>query len=296
MSSTGKTRLDRNRRASGQHPQRQEFRVDAAGLAPKASARLRATGLEMHSVLPFTGESQAADRCAGTLGQIADAINLIRQLVAAFWAHPGDRRSPWRWTIPRPRARAGPGNTAEARVRAMPKEGAGLTKTDVADLRGAEGRARMLRPAAGVRARSGGGVSWGRLNAREEAAANDLRLSVHEGDSGMIVIELDGELDLCSAPALTAAVQALQIPSTPPGSLVVLDMSGVSFCDVTGLNAMVRCARMLAGRRARLSLAAPPHPVTKLLSISRLDRYFEVFPSPPAAGGPTVRPARHGAA
>ncbi|MDR0345220.1 MAG: STAS domain-containing protein [Nocardiopsaceae bacterium] len=62
--------------------------------------------------------------------------------------------------------------------------------------------------------------------------------------------------------------------------MVLLDLSGLSFCDVTGLNALVRARRILGERGAWLALAAPPPSLTKLLAVTGLDQLFEVFPQP----------------
>jgi hypothetical protein len=152
MRGSGRPAMDGYERAFCRHPQRREFSADAGHLAQKASAHLLAAGLELHSALPLIGESKTTDRCAGALGNIDEAIKVIRQLaVAAGWA------------IPEPRAGEGPGNAAKARVRATPGRGAGVAKTDVTDPRARGGRARTLQPAVGVRARPGGGVTWGRF-------------------------------------------------------------------------------------------------------------------------------------
>ncbi|MBO0787388.1 MAG: STAS domain-containing protein, partial [Actinobacteria bacterium] len=92
------------------------------------------------------------------------------------------------------------------------------------------------------------------------------------------MVELTGEIDLMTAPELVAFLQAPQVSA--PGSLVLLDLSGLGFCDVTGLNALVRSRRMLGERGAWLCLAAPPPVLMKLLAITGLGPLFEVFPQP----------------
>lgn len=108
---------------------------------------------------------------------------------------------------------------------------------------------------------------------------DQLRLSVRPCGRG-VVVELCGDLDLVTAPQLVAALQSLHIP--PPGLMAVLDLSGVAFCDVSGLNALIRARRALARRGAWLSLAAPPRSLLRLLELTGLGEDFEVFPSLPA--------------
>lgn len=131
----------------------------------------------------------------------------------------------------------------------------------------------------------------------EEPGTDLLRLSTHADGRGAVVVELNGEIDLTTAPKFVAALTMLQIPPRTPGLVVFLDLSGLDFCDVVGLNAMVRSARVLAERGARLALAAPRKPLAKMLKITGLDEFFEVFPSLAAAQiSTTPHPVRRGVA
>ena len=113
---------------------------------------------------------------------------------------------------------------------------------------------------------------------RTEPGTGVLRLRIRAGGRRVVVVEASGEIDLTTAPALETALETLPVPP-PPGPLVVLDLSGLDFCDVVGLNAMVRTARVLARRGARLALVAPPWSFMKLLQAARLDGYFDVLPA-----------------
>lgn len=109
-----------------------------------------------------------------------------------------------------------------------------------------------------------------------EPASGLLRLSARDGGPGVVVVELHGEIDLNTAPTLNAASGTLLVPPSP-GSVLVLDLSGLEFCDVVGLNAILRWARILASRGDRLAVAAPPPSFTKLLRATRLDGYVQVL-------------------
>lgn len=150
----------------------------------------------------------------------------------------------------------------------------------------------------GIGTRRGGkrhGLRHPPVQPTEEPGTDLLRLSTHNDGRGVVVVELSGEMDLTTAPQLVATVQGLQVPPAPRGLLVLLDLSRLDFCDAMGLNAMVRSARVLGERGARLALAAPRRPLAKLLKITGLDQHFEVFPSLPSAEiSPTVRPLRCG--
>lgn len=109
-----------------------------------------------------------------------------------------------------------------------------------------------------------------------EPATGLLRLSARRGGPGVDVVEVDGEIDLTTAPALNVTLGRLLLAPSP-GSVVVLDLSGLEFCDVAGLNAILRWARALARRGARFAVAAPPPSFRKLLRATRLDGYLEIL-------------------
>ena len=80
----------------------------------------------------------------------------------------------------------------------------------------------------------------------------DVRSSHSEGTAR---IELHGELDIGTAPKLDEAVgQALDDGCRE----VVLDLGGTTFMDSTGLNALIRAARAVDARRARMAVLSPP--------------------------------------
>lgn len=104
---------------------------------------------------------------------------------------------------------------------------------------------------------------------------------------GHTVLTVNGELDIATTAALRDRIVGALKATTGP---VIIDLSGVSFCDATGLALLVG-----ARRRARLSgctvvLAGPDRTVSKLLRITGLDRAFTIYPSVAAArlGGASV--------
>ena len=104
---------------------------------------------------------------------------------------------------------------------------------------------------------------------------------------GHTVLTVTGELDIATTAALRDRIVGALKATTGP---VIIDLSGVSFCDATGLALLVG-----AQRRARLSgctvvLAGPGRTVSKLLRITGLNRAFTIYPSVAAArlGGAPV--------
>jgi anti-sigma B factor antagonist len=93
---------------------------------------------------------------------------------------------------------------------------------------------------------------------------------------GVHVLRLDGELVADDDGAFVAAVTDL---FTGPGTRVILDLSGVKFLNSTGLGELVRVAAQANIQECRVALAAAPPFVAGVLQTTRLDRFFESYPS-----------------
>lgn len=65
---------------------------------------------------------------------------------------------------------------------------------------------------------------------------------------------------------------------SPDVRRVVLDLSGVSFLDSSGLGALVAVLK-LAGTRRAFALAGLTDPVAKVLRLTRMDTVFRIFPT-----------------
>lgn len=84
-----------------------------------------------------------------------------------------------------------------------------------------------------------------------------------------------GEIDLYTAPRLQSELTAV-IAGAAPSSRVVVDLSGVEFCDSTGMNVLLSGLRQARERGSELELAAPHPAVRKILSVTGLDAVFTV--------------------
>jgi anti-sigma B factor antagonist len=105
-----------------------------------------------------------------------------------------------------------------------------------------------------------------------------LELSCHTGADGQQVISVTGELDIATAEQAYAYIsEVIDGWQTP----VSVDLSGLTFCDASGLGVLARIARHArqAGRQLRLTSARP-----SLLKIIRITGLDGVFPElrPPA--------------
>ena len=99
-------------------------------------------------------------------------------------------------------------------------------------------------------------------------------------EGGYTVAALTGKLDLAAAPALRERLRRLLRPAA---SRLVIDLSGISDADVSGLTVLVGTghrARLLGGF---LRLAAPTPAVTEALQATGLSRHFDLYPTVMAA-------------
>ncbi|MEV7907849.1 STAS domain-containing protein [Streptomyces anulatus] len=106
----------------------------------------------------------------------------------------------------------------------------------------------------------------------------ELKVSTrsHAGHTVMVIV---GEIDLYTAPGLQAEFTRLLQES--PATHVVIDMSGVEFCDSTGMNVLLSALKRLRERGGTLELAAPRPAVRKILQVTGLDSVFTVHETLP---------------
>ncbi|MFD3727535.1 STAS domain-containing protein [Streptomyces sp. NPDC058671] len=92
------------------------------------------------------------------------------------------------------------------------------------------------------------------------------------GPSGTVVLAVRGELDYETAAPLRAALEEY----TGPDRLVV-DCSGLRFCDSTGLNLLLKARLRMQRGGGRLDLAALRAPVARMLEITGARTVFRVY-------------------
>lgn len=104
-------------------------------------------------------------------------------------------------------------------------------------------------------------------------------ISVEERD-GVTVVAITGDLDMGTAPQLldtgTAEIDAGH-------NRLVLDLSGVTFCDSTGLGVFVRLKKRVDATQGALALAGPTDNVRTILDVTGLAEVIGVHPDSAAA-------------
>ena len=84
-----------------------------------------------------------------------------------------------------------------------------------------------------------------------------FRSDVVQAD-GEVRIELTGELDLATSPALERTLQ--DVTASTGGGRVVVDLRGLSFMDSTGLRVVMRWDGAAPARRASHPSSSPARP------------------------------------
>jgi anti-sigma B factor antagonist len=107
-----------------------------------------------------------------------------------------------------------------------------------------------------------------------------LELSTCTGANGYQVVSVAGELDIATAEQAYSYITEVidgrlkGVTGLTGSAPVTVDLSGVTFCDASGLGALARLARYAraAGRQLRLTSVRPS--VMKIIRITGLDRVF----------------------
>lgn len=100
----------------------------------------------------------------------------------------------------------------------------------------------------------------------------DLNVSTRQQDDH-VVVATTGEIDLHTAPRLQADLAELMQDGSPR---LIVDLSGVEFCDSTGVNVLLAAMRRAHEQGGSLSLVSPQAAVRKVLGITGLDSVFPV--------------------
>lgn len=102
--------------------------------------------------------------------------------------------------------------------------------------------------------------------------AENLVLETHE-HGGVTVVAVTGEVDLFTAPNLKDRIADL---ISGGQSRLAVDLEGVEFMDSTGLGVLIGALKRCKEAGGTLALVAPPEPVLKVLSITGLDKVFQI--------------------
>ncbi|MEU0946845.1 STAS domain-containing protein [Streptomyces canus] len=89
-----------------------------------------------------------------------------------------------------------------------------------------------------------------------------------------LVARISGDMDYVTEPVFDHQFQELIARGDRS---IVLDMSGVSFCDSAGLNVLLGARRQAEARGATLALACVPEPVQRTLEMTGVTQLLRVY-------------------
>ncbi len=107
-------------------------------------------------------------------------------------------------------------------------------------------------------------------------------LEVQEEEwEGFAHLVLRGELDLSTVPKVEETLRRVE-ESHPP--VIVLDLSGLSFLDSTGLRLVVTADQRAREGQRRLAVVRGSDSVQRVFSITRLDEHLDMVDDVSAVG------------
>ncbi|MEU9076072.1 STAS domain-containing protein [Kitasatospora sp. NPDC048538] len=116
-----------------------------------------------------------------------------------------------------------------------------------------------------------------------------LRITTSGTPETALVLHLDGQVDQGEHVLLDAGL-ARAVKERPPR--LVIDLAGLTFCDSTGLNALLRTRLEALATGVELVLASPPPQVKRLLELTGTDGVFTIRDDVPAALTGPITPDR----
>ncbi|HVL50960.1 MAG TPA: STAS domain-containing protein [Actinomycetota bacterium] len=104
-----------------------------------------------------------------------------------------------------------------------------------------------------------------------------IQLSIDSSpEAGWVVVKVDGEVDLSNASGLR---EHLISQVQEANYNIAVDLSGVEFMDSSGLAVLISGLRRTKEHDGSLVLIAPTASVKRVLSITGLDKVFDIYDS-----------------
>jgi anti-sigma B factor antagonist len=122
-------------------------------------------------------------------------------------------------------------------------------------------------------------VGIDRLDGRKEPGVIGIEAKTDFLEDGTIVLSIEGELDLATAPAFEAELLAAVGQGGPR---VIVDLTKCEFLDSTTLTALIRANKQLDGS-GPLALVVPHSHTLRVFEITHLEQTFTIHPSREAA-------------
>lgn len=98
-------------------------------------------------------------------------------------------------------------------------------------------------------------------------------------EGGVWIVELGGEIDLDRAPE----VRAMLLDCIKRGRDVLVDLSGVSYIDSSGIASLVEALQGAGRNGIALGLVSISPMALRVFQLARLDKVFTIYPDLPSA-------------
>jgi anti-sigma B factor antagonist len=97
-----------------------------------------------------------------------------------------------------------------------------------------------------------------------------------ESKDGIVVLELQGEIDMSNSPVLRT--QVLEVFEGTP-AIFVIDMTDIGYMDSSGLGTLVEALKWSNRKKTQLRLVGVSDNVKSVFEISRLTSIFQFYAS-----------------
>jgi anti-sigma B factor antagonist len=102
----------------------------------------------------------------------------------------------------------------------------------------------------------------------------NLAITLQATPAGPCLITASGELDYHTGPRLRACLDDVPLE---PGAALILDLSGITYCDSTGVSVLAHAYQRTETTGAKVALAGAAPAIFRLLSFTGLDRLFPSY-------------------
>lgn len=124
------------------------------------------------------------------------------------------------------------------------------------------------------------------VDRRSASHSAALQVTVHQAGDDVVVVEAAGEVDLSTHHQVEAALlDAL----APPPTILIIDLSNVTFCNVTGINALIDAQQRAEAVNTDLRIVSTHSAVRRLLTVTAVDSYLNLYPNRSSAHETSTR-------
>ncbi|WP_329048421.1 STAS domain-containing protein [Amycolatopsis sp. NBC_01488] len=90
------------------------------------------------------------------------------------------------------------------------------------------------------------------------------------------LLTVRGELDVATASQLRTRIGELTLTA---GQLLVVDLEAVTFCDSSGISALIAARNVAEAAEAKVALVAVPARLSRTFALTGLADFFPTFPT-----------------